>query len=92
MATIEELTAELVQVKEELNTKNNSYNELKTNYDKAIDESKQKDTLIVTLRDRNAYLYSLTGKESKPVEEKTETDKKAEYISNYINNKAKENK
>lgn len=79
--TIEELTAENLELKTQLET-------LKTEHEKTVTQNKEHESTIVSLRSKNAELYSRIGVEHEPpVPPKTENEKKQEFWGNYIKGK-----
>ena len=79
--TLEELTAENLDLKEQLAT-------LKSEHEKTATQNKEYESTIVNLRSKNAELYSRIGVEHEPpVPPKSEAEKKNEFWGNYIKEK-----
>ena len=72
---VDELTAELVQVKAELHQKNKQIADFQKS------DQEQKET-IDNLRNRNAELYRMTGIEKAP-EKEPEKDSDEDFFKNY---------
>ena len=81
---VEELTAELVQVKAELEQKNKQIEDFQKS------DKEQKET-IDNLRNRNAELYKMTGIEKAP-EKETEKDSDEDFFENYFKQLKEKNK
>lgn len=79
--TIEELTAENIELKEQLKTQNERYSEIEKSH-------KEQEQLIVNLRSKNAELYSRIGEHHEPPQKpKSESEQKADFWNNYIKGK-----
>lgn len=81
---VEELTAELVQVKAELEQKNKQIEDFQKS------DKEQKET-IDNLRNRNAELYKMTGIEKAP-EKESEKDSDEDFFENYFKQLKEKNK
>lgn len=81
---VEELTAELVQVKAELDQKNKQIEDFQKS------DKEQKET-IDNLRNRNAELYRMTGIEKAP-EKEPEKDSDEDFFKNYYKELKEKNK
>ena len=81
---VEELTAELVQVKAELDQKNKQIEDFQKS------DKEQKET-IDNLRNRNAELYRMTGIEKAP-EKEPEKDSDGDFFKNYYKELKEKNK
>lgn len=80
MAELEDLTQELLTIKETLAQKEK---ELET----ANNTIKERDNTIINLRSKNAELYQRVGETYEPKQEPTPEEKKDEFWQNYINSK-----
>lgn len=80
MAELEDLTQELLTIKEVLTQKEK---ELET----ANSAIKERDNIIINLRSKNAELYQRVGESYEPKQEPTPEEKKDEFWQNYINSK-----
>ena len=81
---VEELTAELVQVKAELEQKSKQIEDFQKS------DKEQKET-IDNLRNRNAELYKMTGIEKAP-EKESEKDSDEDFFGNYFKQLKEKNK
>lgn len=81
---VEELTAELVQVKAELEQKAKQIEDFQKS------DKEQKET-IDNLRNRNAELYKMTGIEKAP-EKDSEKDSDEDFFENYFKQLKEKNK
>lgn len=81
---VEELTAELVQVKAELEKKAKQIEDFQKS------DKEQKET-IDNLRNRNAELYKMTGIEKAP-EKGSEKDSDEDFFKNYFKQLKEKNK
>lgn len=81
---VEELTAELVQVKSQLEQKNKQIEDFQKS------DKEQKET-IDNLRNRNAELYRMTGIEKAP-EKEPEKDSDEDFFKNYYKELKEKNK
>lgn len=81
---VEELTAELVQVKAELEQKAKQIEDFQKS------DKEQKET-IDNLRNRNAELYKMTGIEKAPDKE-SEKDSDEDFFENYFKQLKEKNK
>lgn len=78
---IEQLTAENLQLKEQLNQAQQQVQSLTS-------EKKVADDTIIQLREHNAKLYAQIGSSAPITEpEKSEAEKKDEFIQNFIKSK-----